>query len=261
MDKAKEDASSVILDLTDRVSRACRVLGALDLTVSILGHVSARVPGKETLLIRARGEKEPGVRYTTKDLIMEVGFDGKPVPGQESIKGLTVPQEIYIHTSIYETRPDVHSVLHIHPETVVLFSICNQPLLPIYGGFEPFGLRFAAKGVPVYDRTILITTPELGHDLASAMGDASICIMRGHGITTAANSIEEAAVYAIALNDLARMNYRAVVLGGAQVISQEDQKQMLETLGARGLPVAGHPPSTVAAIWRYYLNLTGNASD
>jgi L-fuculose-phosphate aldolase len=191
---------------------------------------------------------------------MEVGFDGKAVGEPESYAGLTVPQEIHIHTSIYKSRPDIHSVLHIHPATVVLFSICDQPLLPIYGGFEPFGLRFATKGVPVYDRTVLITTPELGRDLAAAMGDASVCIMRGHGITTAANSIEEATVYAIALNDLATMNYRAALLGGAKVVSAEDQKQMLQTLG-RGVATPGQPPATVAAIWRYYLNLTGNALD
>ena len=41
-------------ELRERVARACRVLGKLELTKSASGHISARAPGTETLLIRAR---------------------------------------------------------------------------------------------------------------------------------------------------------------------------------------------------------------
>ena len=76
-----------------------------------------------------------------------------------------------------------------------------------------YGEKLAVDGLPLYDRSILIRTPALGQELVAAMGTAPVCLMRGHGITTAANSIEEAALHAIHLNDLATMNYRAHVLG------------------------------------------------
>jgi len=43
----------------------------LDLTREPAGHVSARIPGTDHLLIKARGPGESGVRYTTPDDVVE----------------------------------------------------------------------------------------------------------------------------------------------------------------------------------------------
>ena len=54
-------------ELQALVARASRILGKLDLTKSTSGHVSARIDGTDTFLIRARGPGETGVRYTQPD--------------------------------------------------------------------------------------------------------------------------------------------------------------------------------------------------
>ena len=56
------------------------------------------------------------------------------------------------------------------------------------------------------------------------MSGTQVCIMRGHGITTAANSVEEATLLAIHLNDLATMNYEAALLGQVRALPHEEQE-------------------------------------
>ncbi len=243
-------------DLKGRVARACRVLGTLELTKAATGHVSARVPGTGRVFIRARGLSELGVRYTTDVQVIEVDLDGKLVRSQD--QDLAVPIEVFIHTAVYRARPEVNSVIHIHPPTVVLFTICDKPLLPLYGAYDPAGLQLVLDGIPTYQRSILISNPELGGDLARTMGLHSACLMRGHGITTAAASVEEAALHAIALNELAVMNYQAHLLGNPRPISDEDQATFrnLKPGNASQGVATGLPTGRAAALWRYYCELT-----
>ena len=243
-------------DLRERVAEACRVLGRLDLTKAATGHVSARIPGTDRALVRARGPGELGVRYTTAKQISEVDFDGKAIGAVEA--GLESPIEVFIHTAIYRARPEVNAVVHVHPTAVVLFTICNKPLLPLYGAYDPSSLQLALEGIPTYERSILISTPELGADLARAIGQSSTCMMRGHGITTVGASIEEAALAAIHLNDLATVNYQARLLGDPVPISKEDQDAFRRGPTSRGRGAAGAAGGRVAALWRYYCALTAD---
>jgi 3,4-dihydroxyphthalate decarboxylase len=73
--------------------------------------------------------------------------------------------------------------------------------------------------------------------------------MRGHGITTAGASIEEATLTAIKLNEVAEINYRASLLGTPEPISQEE----IDVLAgkASGKSKAMHSASS----WRYYCRL------
>ena len=241
--------------LAERVAIACRVLARLELTKAATGHVSARVPGRDTMLIRARGPEEKGVRYTSHEEVIEVDFDGKVVG--EGTDGLLPPQEVFIHTEIYKSKPDVYSVIHMHPPTVLLFTICCKPLLPLYGAYDPSSARLAIQGMPTYPRSVLINTPHLGQQLVHTLGDSNICLMRGHGVTTTGHNIEEAAVTIIRLNELATINYQCQMLGDPQPIDKEDQKAILEMKSNKRPISHGEPPhGNDAAIWRYYCELT-----
>jgi L-fuculose-phosphate aldolase len=187
---------------------------------------------------------------------MECDFEGKAVAATD---GLAAPLEIFIHTEIYKARPEVFSVIHMHPPTIMLFSICGKPLLPLYGAYDPSSARLAIDGIPLFDRSILIRNPELGMQLARVMGRSKTCVMRGHGITTAGPSVEQAALYAIQLNELATINYQAQLLGDPEPISQEDHEEMRALRSLESSSVNGAPPSGgEAAIWEYFCRLTGS---
>lgn len=212
-------AADVEQDLRERIATACRVLARLNLTREPAGHVSARIPGTDRILIKARGPDESGVRFTSPDDIIEVDMNGKKVSGRE---GHHVPQEVFIHTWMYKTRPDIESVIHVHPSNVVMFTVVDVPLLPIYGAYDPASLMLYLKGIPEYGRSILISNDELGEDLSKAMGDKDVCMMRGHGITAVGASIEAAGMNTILINELAEMNYKARLIGTPRPIPDED---------------------------------------
>lgn len=233
-------------DLRARVAKACRVLGKLQLTKSASGHISARVPGTDTILIRARGPGESGVRFTADDDIIVVDFHGKKLSGRDDLE---TPHEVYIHTWLYRTRSDIGAVLHAHPATVVLFTICNKPLMPIYGAYDPSSVRLLLEGIPTYPRSITVSNDELGEEFAATMTGCA-CLMRGHGITTCGATVEEATLTAIRLNELAEMNYRAHLLGDPQPIPDEDIAHF-KPGNRKG------KDSHAGPLWRYYCRLVG----
>ncbi len=237
---------SDISKLKQLVAQSCRVLGKLNLTKEPSGHVSARVPGEEKVLIKARGPEESGLRFVSSRDIITVDFAGKKVAGDD---GLETPQEVFIHTWLYKTRPEVQCVVHVHPLTVVLFTICNKPLLPLYGAYDPSGLRLLVDGLATYPRSITVSNEKLGEEFAQAMGDKPACLMRGHGITSAGASVEEATLTAIKLNDAATINYQAALLGTPQPIPQEDIDIMVGK--SRSSSKTVHSNSS----WRYYCKL------
>jgi ribulose-5-phosphate 4-epimerase/fuculose-1-phosphate aldolase len=246
--------AGAIQDLRARLAEACRILGILGLASGNTGHLSVRVPDSDNLLIRARGPAEAGVRYTKADEIIEVTPDGDVAGGVKD--GLYPPQEVFIHTEVYRARSDVTSVVHVHPPAIVLFTIVGLPLLPIFGAYDPSALKMAMDDLPTYERSVLIKDPHLGHDLAQALGSKSACLMRGHGITVTGSSIEEAALRAISLNELAEMNYKARLLGTPRPISDEDLESFASLTRGPEKPVSSN---RTGAMWRYYQKLTNSA--
>ena len=232
--------------LRELVAQSCRILGKLNLTKEPSGHVSARVPGEDKVLIKARGPEESGLRFVSARDIITVDFNGKKLAGDD---GLDVPQEVFIHTWLYKTRPDVECVVHVHPLTVVLFTICGKPLQPLFGAYDPSGLRLLVEGLATYPRSITVSSEKLGEEFANAMGKKQACLMRGHGITSAGPSVEDATLTAIKLNDAAVINYQASLLGTPQPISQEEIEILVGK--SRGGNKAVHANSN----WRYYCKL------
>ena len=242
-------ATAKLDELRDQIATSCRIIGMLEMSNPTQGHVSARVPGENRCLIRARGPAETGLRYTTRDEVILVDFEGRLLQGGE---GLAVPVEVFIHTALYRARPGVSSVIHIHPATAVLFTICDLPLLPLFGAFSPSALALATAGnISRYDRSILIHDEALGDELALTMGETSVCLMRGHGITSVGRDVPEATITAIHLGELADMNYRARLLGTPRTISEEDQA-FFQKMGQSSRAAPDRPGPGVYSLWRYY---------
>ncbi len=234
------------------------MVGNLGLTKAATGHISRRVEGG--FLVRARGRDEVGVRYTTAAEIIKVDLDGNKLDGPD---GLKAPQEVFIHSWLYRTRPEVNSVVHVHPANVVLFTITEKQILPIFGAYDPTGLRLAVEGPALYDRAILIQNDGLGKEFAAAMGRSRICLMRGHGITTVGPSVEEATLAAVKISELAEMNFQAYLLGTPRPISDEDIRTFVPGYGQEGggNNASGSPMAplmgNVGSSWRYYATLAG----
>ncbi|HEY4459213.1 MAG TPA: class II aldolase/adducin family protein [Pseudonocardiaceae bacterium] len=186
-------------ELRAEIALACRILAVEGLVDGILGHVSVRV-GEDQMLIRSRGPREHGLLFTEDADIRLVDFDGR---GTEIVDGYAVPNELPIHGEVLRARPEVGAVVHAHPPAVLTCGIAELPLRPIFGSFNIPAMRMAHNGIPVYPRSVLIRRPDLAKEMLAAMGDAPVCVLRGHGITVTGRNVREAVMRALNLNALA----------------------------------------------------------
>jgi ribulose-5-phosphate 4-epimerase/fuculose-1-phosphate aldolase len=222
-------SADALRPLRETVALGCRILGARGLVDGVLGHVSARV-GPDSLLVRCRGPRERGVARTEPDDIRLVDLDGNHL---EASEGWQVPKELPIHTRVLATRPDVGAVVHAHPPSVLLCGLAELPLRPIFGAYNIPAMRLAAGGVPVYGRSVLIARAELADEMLAAMGDRPVCILRGHGTTVTGETVEQAVVRAVDLDELCRVTLELARLGvTAPEVPERDRAELPDLGGA-----------------------------
>jgi 3,4-dihydroxyphthalate decarboxylase len=232
-------ASSQFGELRESVAQACRVLAMEGVVNGVLGHVSVRV-GDDRMLIRARGPAERGVLFTRPEDIRLTDFDGN---GDNPAAGYSMPNELPIHGETLRQRPEVGAVVHAHPPAVLACGIAGLTLRPIFGAYNIPAMRLAADGIPVYPRSILIRTAELASSMIACMADRPACILRGHGVTVRGETLEQAVVRTLNINELATATLAVAAAGrDAPQIPAEDIAE---------LPDLGSAFNDLAA-WRFY---------
>src|ERR1041385_8200204 len=150
--------SRIVSDLRKKVALSCRIVGNQGLTRGALGHVSARIPGTDRVLIKGKGVNEEAVEFATERDIITVDLDGRVL---DKGRGLEAPNESAMHLAVYRKRPEVMSVIHTHPDWIVALTACDKPLLPIYAAYSPAGMKLAVEGIPIYPRSVTIINREL----------------------------------------------------------------------------------------------------
>ena len=194
------------------VAQGCRVAAARGLVEGILGHLSLRVDD-DHLLIRCRSDADAGVAFTRPSDVRLIEFDGSAGTSGE-LDGYRVPNELPIHVETMLADSRHRAVAHLHPPAVVAADLAGIAIRPIYGAYDIPGAWLARRGVPIYKRAVLIRNSQLGKEMVAAMRGGPVVICRGHGITSAAPSIQEAVLQAISLDTLARMSLRVRAAGG-----------------------------------------------
>jgi ribulose-5-phosphate 4-epimerase/fuculose-1-phosphate aldolase len=232
-------------ELREKVALACRILALIGVVGEITGHVSARVPGADEMLLRCRGDDEDGVAYTETTAVRRLRFDGS---GEGLGARYERPIELPIHGEILRARPAVGAVVHAHPPAVLLCTLAGVELRPVFGAFDPSAMALAVGGIPVYPRSILISSPAIAADLLTVMGNKDVCIMRGHGIAVAGRTVEEATLRAIRLEKLARVCWQLAQHGPLPELPAEDLAAFSNATGGRPALSRGDEWT-----WRYYV--------
>ncbi|MEU3618013.1 class II aldolase/adducin family protein [Streptomyces sp. NPDC006872] len=210
-----------LAEMRVKVATACRILARQGLIDGILGHVSVRV-GRDRLLVRCRGSDERGLLFTTPDEIRLLDFDGEGDLGE-----YTAPNELPLHVETLRARPEVMAVVHAHPPAVVAAGLAGVELRPIVGAFNIPATRLAAEGLPMYPRSVLIRRRDLAEEMVAVMGGHAVCLLRGHGLTAVGQTVEQAVLRAINVDELARLSLETVRCGGTlQDIPPEDLAEL-----------------------------------
>jgi 3,4-dihydroxyphthalate decarboxylase len=238
-------------ELRTKVATSCRIIGNRNVTRGALGHVSARVPGTDRILTKAKGPDEEALEIAVERDVIVINLKGDVL---EAPDGLTAPNETAMHLAVYRKRSEVTSVIHAHPDWVVILTGTNKPLVPMLGAYDGgASLRLITEGVPVYPRSLTIINDDLGDDFMKTMGDHRACLLFGHGITAAGNSVEDVTQTCLTLYEIARINYLAYAIGQPQAVSDEDRTEYLgRRFSGHYTPDRRRPSSTgEPSFWRY----------
>ena len=227
--------------LRREVALGCRILAAAGATTPILGHLSVRVDS-EHVLVRCRGPHERGLLFTEASDVRLVTLDDLGDVGD----GYTLPNEYPLHAEILRARPEVGSVVHAHPRSVVVADLAGAELRPVFGAFDIPAYRLAAEGIPVHPRRGLVRTAAAGREVAATLGEAPVCLLRGHGVAAVGESVVSAVVRTLAVDELARMTVEIAALGGRPDVVPEEDRVDLPDLGSG---------FNEQAVWRYRLGL------
>jgi L-ribulose-5-phosphate 4-epimerase len=196
------------------------------------GHVSARIPGTRQFYIKP--VLAPLGSIAAKDIIKVDIDEYKKVCEQNWAKAgnkrevtrLRVPpRETMIHAAIYETRPDVNSVVHTHQPLATAFSVAGTPILPIYNQAAVF-----APETPIFPSPRLIYTVQDGKEICQTLGNGMAMLLKGHGIVVVGDSLEYATVHAIYLERTAYMQWIASSVGTPAVMPQQDIDYMKQNM-------------------------------
>lgn len=206
---------------------SCRVLAHRGLAPGVLGHVSIRV-GDDAILVRGRGRGERGVARTGSSDVRLVSLDGRQL---EQGEGWMPPAELPIHTTILRRRPDCTAVVHAHPLAAVLCGLAGLELRPVFGAYNIPALRLALEGIPVYPRPVLIRSDALAEEMLAALGDRRVCLLRGHGIVAVGDTLQQATVAAVNLNELCAVTLELARLGASPAALAADDLAELPDLG------------------------------
>jgi L-fuculose-phosphate aldolase len=169
------DSSLCESGVREELVQACRVLYAVKAAGDGLGgHLSARLDERR-ILIKPRPVSWRGLQ--PQDLIV-IDFNGKRVDGAASERSAV--REWPIHAQIYAARPDVQCVLHAHPSASTLMAALGIAVEPLDQDCAAFAGRLAVLD----NGAVSISTPELGDEVARALGTRGALLLKNHGSVT-----------------------------------------------------------------------------
>ena len=193
---------------------ANRILANEDV-VDAYGHVSIRHPGNPDRFFMGHMLTAPEMVEITDILEFDLGAKAVSDTRTPSI-------ERFIHSAIYEARPEVQAVVHAHAEDSLPFGITDVPLRPvIHSG------SFIGTSVPVWDiadkfgdTNLLVSNMAHGRDLAHCLGNNNVALMRGHGFAAAARSLIDVVRLSVYLPRNARVQLAAMQMGKYKPLSE-----------------------------------------
>ncbi|KAK8175700.1 class II aldolase and Adducin N-terminal domain-containing protein [Phyllosticta citrichinensis] len=242
--QAKGDIDDALLDIFITGSHILHHHGIVD----GYGHLSVRNPHNPSTFFMAR-HIAPALISSEADLVQYNVEDASPVypnvkPGYA---------ERCIHSELLKKYPDVNAVVHSHCPEVLPYCVSNVPLRPTTHMAGFLGPQVPVWDIAAYmyssssssePHDLLVRTPRLGAGLANAFGKSrtilatlstslsariaghepppaprvpehSTVLMRGHGFTTAAFSIETAVFQAVYTKEAAQALTGALTIAAA----------------------------------------------
>ena len=202
--------------LAVQVAWACRILASQGYEDLTLGHVSV-LTSDGVMYIKRKGV---ALSEVTPDdvLVFPVQADLADAPRDMHL-------EAVLHTEVYKRRPDVRCVIHGHPMYATAFGATDARLETLTHDAVLFTDRISTyEGVPD-----LITGDAQGKEVAEALGDGTVILLRNHGVLVAERDAPWAVLTAVLLEKAAQLQFVASAYGPLRPIPDD----LVESIHAR----------------------------
>lgn len=199
------DVEQAITDLRRHVCELHAELTRYGLVIWTAGNISARVPGRDLLIIKPSGVSYDAMR---PEHMVVCSLDGDLIDGD-----LAPSSDTAAHAYVYRHMPEIGGVVHTHSTYATAWAAVGEPIPCVltmiadeFGGEIPVG-PFAAIGDDSIGRGIVETL----RDSRSAA-----VLMRNHGPFTVGADARSAVKAAVMLEDVARTTFISGQLGTPQ---------------------------------------------
>lgn len=127
-------------------------------------------------------------------------------PGQAPAAGASL--DAALHLAVHAARDDIGAVLHSHGHHAVGLTLSGRDFIP-----PDFEGGFYFPRVPVLDIPYHRYIDEAPGRVATALADAPICIVRGHGLYARGENLDRAYKWSCSLEQSARTAHVALQAG------------------------------------------------
>jgi L-fuculose-phosphate aldolase len=196
-------------DLIEELAEAGRDSVARGLVLASGGNLSARHPDSDTFVVTGTG--------TYLDRLDEDAFSVMDLEGNVVGGAVSPSSEWKLHQRTYLMRPDVNSVIHLHPRLSVLLDAMGHEIRLISLD-HAYYLRNIER-VPYYPNG----SDELGDTAAEAARDCNAIILAYHGCSTLGETVGMAYRRAMNLEEAAQNTLDCLQLGNTDLTFPKEE--------------------------------------
>jgi L-ribulose-5-phosphate 4-epimerase len=220
------EIADVVAALRMEVAQLHAELPRWELVVWTAGNVSARVPGRDLLVIKPSGV---GYDELSPEAMVVTDLDARLVEGERSPSSDTAA-----HAYVYKHMPEVGGVVHTHSTYATAWAARREAIPCVltmmadeFGGEIPVG-PFA-----------LIGDDSIGQGIVATLREhrSPAVLMANHGVFTIGKDAKAAVKAAVMCEEVARTVHIARQLGEPVAVAQSD----VDALYARYQNVYGQP--------------------
>jgi L-fuculose-phosphate aldolase len=143
---------------------------------------------------------------------------------------LAASSEWRIHRDIYVARPEVNAIVHAHPTCCTALAIRGMEIpavhymIAVSGGNSIRCAPYRTYG-----------TQELSDAALSALQGRTACLLANHGLVATGPNLAKAMWLAVEVENLARQYVVSLLLGGPNILPDEEIARVVEKFKGYGL--------------------------
>lgn len=198
--------------LVSEIIKCGKLCGEKNYTPGYSGNISARY--RDGMLITASGSSNG---YLKRSEVVFTDFEGNSLE-----KGKKPSSEKKLHAGIYKLRSEFNYIIHVHAPYLSCFASSGRDLMaPIMAENV-----FYFGGIPLAEYA-LPSSKDLVVNTIKYFDKYDSVLMANHGFVVASKTMEDAYMKLELAESYAQVVLNTEMLGGAQVLSEEDTKAIL----------------------------------